>query len=120
MKLTNLQIMNSEQVLVKLKQQELPILVAYKLNKIIKSMGEKLQFIHEQRDEIIKKYGTETNGTYAIDEHDQENINKFLEDFKQVLSIEEEVEIEKLELKDFVDVKISSDEFELVSFLFLE
>lgn len=112
--------MNSEKVLVKLKTQELPILVAYKLNKVIKAIGEKLQFIHEQRDEIIKKYGKETNGTYSIDEKDTENINKFLNDFKAVLSIEEEVSIERLELNDFVNVKISSDEFELVSFLFME
>lgn len=120
MKLTNLQIMNSEQVLVKLKQQELPILTAYKLNKTIKAIGEKLKFIHEQRDEIIKRYGKETNGTYSIDEKDQENINKFLNDFKLVLEVEEEVSIERLELSDFVNVKLSSDEFELVSFLFME
>lgn len=120
MKLTNLQIMNSEQVLAKLKTEELPILVAYKLNKVIKVIGEKLKFIHEQRDEIIKRYGHEENGTYLIDEKDQENINKFLNDFKAVLSIEEEVSIEIFELNDFVNVKISSDEFELVSFLFTE
>ena len=120
MKLTNLQIMNSEQVLAKLKTQELPILVAYKLNKVIKAIGEKLQFIQEQRDEIIKRYGQEENGSYKIDEKDIENINKFLKDFKAVVSIEEEVSIERFELNDFVNVKLSSDEFELVSFLFTE
>lgn len=120
MKLTNLQIMNSEQVLVKLKQQELPILTAYKLNKIIKAIGEKLKFIHEQREELIKKYGKDIDGQFGIDQNDQENFNKFLEDFKVILEVEEEVEIEKLNLKDFENVKLSSDEFELVSFLFLD
>lgn len=118
MKLTNHQIMNSEKVLAKLKTYELPILVAYKLNKAIKEIGKKLEFIHEQRDEIIMRYGKEENGSYSIDEKDTENINKFLNDFKAVLSIEEEVDIIPFELSDFENVKLSSDEFELVSFLF--
>lgn len=122
MKLTNLQIINCEQVLVKLKQQELPILTAYKLNKTIKAIGEKLKFIHEQREELIKKYGKEIDGQFGIDQNDQENFNKFLEDFKVILEVEEEVNFEKMELQHFIDsgVKLSSDEFELVSFLFVE
>lgn len=118
MKLTNLQLINSEQALIKLKSQELPILVAYKLNKAIKDIAEKIAFINEQKNEIIKKYGKEEHGSYSIAQDDKENIDKFLKDFKEVLDIEEEVNVEPFDLKDFENVKLSSDEFEMISFLF--
>ena len=118
MKLTNLQLINSEQVLVKLKAQELPIKVAYKLNKAIKEIAEKINFINEQKNEFIKKYGKEENGNYSIAQDDRENIDLFLRDFKEVLSIEEEVNIEPFDLKDFENVMLSSEDFEMISFLF--
>ena len=121
MKLKNLQIMQSEQVLMKLKKQELPILVAYKLNKVIKALDEKLKFIKSQRDEIIKRYGKEEeNGSYMIDGNDTENVNKYFDDYNLILEVEEEVEFEKLDMNDFVNVKLTSDEVGLVSFLFEE
>lgn len=120
MKLKNLQIMQSEQVLIKLKKQELPILVAYKLNKVIRVIEEKLKFIKSQRDEIIKRYGKEENGSYMIDGNDTENVNKYFDDYNLILEVEEEVEFEKLDMNDFVNVKLTSDEVGLVSFLFEE
>ena len=118
MKLTNSQIKNCEHVLLKLKKQELPILVAYKLNKVIKALDEKIKFINYQRDEIIKKYGKEEDGTYSIDANDTENVNKYFNDFNMILGVEEEVDIEKLDLNDFVNVQLTCAEFDLISFFF--
>lgn len=118
MKIKNAQLINSEQALIKLKSEALPIKVAYRLNKTIKEIGEKIKFINEQRNDIIMKYGNESDGRFVIAQDDKENVDKFLKDFKEILDIEEELDIDLFDLSDFENVKLSSDEVESISFLF--
>ena len=118
MKLSNYQIMNSENTLFKLKDMELPIKVAYKLNKAIKEIAVKIELINEVKNELIMKHGECDNGNYFINNENKDAVEKFVKDFKEVLNIEEEVNIDPFDLNDFESVKLSSAEFEAISFLF--
>ena len=87
----------SEQSLVKLKSQDLPVKVAYKLNKNIKAISERLRFINEHRKDFIEKYGRpDENGVFYIPSEDQSNIDKFMKDYTELLEIEDEIELEIL------------------------
>ena len=118
MKVKNGIIYNSQNALLKLKQAELPIKTAYNLNKLIKVISEKIQFIEEQRNENIKKYGKEDNGVLAIDKDDIQAIERFINDFNEVLDIDEELDIELFSIEDFTAVKLTSDDFDTISYLF--
>lgn len=121
MKLTNLVLLNSEKPLSKLKTQNLPIKVAYKLNKNIHLISEQLKFIEEQRLTLIKKYGSSTkDGGYYIDKNDVNSYNKFANDFMEILQIEESIDILPFNLDELSDVCLTSDDLDMISFLVSE
>lgn len=120
MKLKNGIIYNSQNALLKLKNTELPIKTAYKVNKVIRVISEKIKFLEEQRNEIIQKYGREENGVFSIDKDDIQAIERFINDFNEILDIDEELDIEEFSMEDFTAVKLTSDEFDTISYLFHE
>lgn len=121
MKLTNLVLLNSEKSLAKLKTQNLPIKIAYKLNKNIHLISEQLKFIEEQRLTLIKTYGQPTNdGGYSIDKNNVEDYNKFINDFMEILQIEEEIDILPFTLDELSNVCMSSEDLDMISFLVSE
>ena len=94
MKLTNAIIYNSLPVLRTLNTTKLPIKTSYKVNKNIRALQSKLDFVEEQRTSLIRKYGTEEeNGSINVG---IDKMEAFYKDFNEVLEIEEDV---KLQLK---------------------
>ena len=94
MKVKNGIVYNSQNALLKLKNTELPIVTSYKLNKVVKVITERIRFLEEQRNEIIQRHGKEVNGVFTIDKDDIQAIERFINDFNEILEIDEELDIE--------------------------
>ena len=65
---------------------------------------------------MIRKYGKED----MIDKEDKEAIEKFVNDFNEILGIEEEIEISTIDVEKLEDVKISASDLEALSFMIAE
>lgn len=97
-RVTREQLLNSERGLMTLSSAKLPIATAYRVNKLIKQVGEELQEVEKIRMEILEKYASRdsegemiTNSKtnfVAIDPEKQEDFNKEI-----VLLFSEECEL---------------------------
>lgn len=97
-RVTREQLLNSERGLMTLSSAKLPIATAYRVNKLIKQVGEELQEVEKIRMEILEKYASRdsegemvTNSKtnfVAIDPERQEDFNKEI-----VLLFSEECEL---------------------------
>ena len=102
MKLTNGDIWGSQEPLRKLIEQKFPVMVSYKLAKLVKKLDEQFKVIEEVRTGLIKKYGeTDDKGQIQV-KPDGENFPKFAGEFNELMSQEVEMVIEKVKLPEKV------------------
>lgn len=123
MKIKNEVLVNSVQVLRKLNNAELPVRVSYKLAKNIKNIDKELNIYEEEKQKLINKYGEKDDeGKNKINEDgtikilDTENWNK---DIKELLEIEAEINIEKINIDELAkgDLKITPSELTLIDYM---
>jgi hypothetical protein len=119
-KLKNIQIFYAREILDKIKDSELPVKIAYKLAKIINKIDEQYLLIDNQRNTLVKKYGKEENGQIYVQKDDTDNFDKFLEDFNELLEIEEDIEVEQFSIDDLEKVNLSINELNSIEFLIKE
>lgn len=126
MKLTNQELLNSIPTLQKLSQKQLPIKVSYTISKNIKAIEEELKIYEEERQKLIKKYAeldkegkpkVNDNGNYIIKQENQLDFNK---EVLELLNIETDVNISKIDLNALEGLKISPSELTSVNFLIKE
>lgn len=113
MKLTNGTIFNAQIALNKLSNADLPIKTAYAVKKNVDALKKQIAFINERRNELIRKYGKED----IIDKEDKEAVAKFVNDFNEILEIEEEIEINTIDVEKLADVKLSASDLDMLSFM---
>ena len=123
MKIKNEVLVNSVQVLRKLNNAELPVRVSYKLAKNIKSIDKELKIYEEEKQKLINKYGEKdeegklkTKEDGSINITDTENWNK---DIKELLDIEAEINIEKINIDELAksDLKLTPAELALIDYM---
>ena len=123
MKIKNEVLVNSVQVLRKLNNAELPVRVSYKLAKNIKNIDKELKIYEEEKQKLINKYGEKdeegklkTKEDGSINITDTENWNK---DIKELLEIEAEINIEKINIDELgkSDFKITPSELSLIDYM---
>ena len=123
MKIKNEVLVNSVQVLSKLNNAELPVKVSYKLAKNIKSIEKELTIYEEEKAKFINKYGEKdeegklkTKEDGSINITDTENWNK---DIKELLDIEAEINIEKINIDELAksDLKLTPAELALIDYM---
>nr|DAR08328.1 MAG TPA: Protein of unknown function (DUF1617) [Caudoviricetes sp.] len=126
MKLNNKELLNSILTLQKLSQEQLPIKVSYIISKNIKNIEEELVVYEEERQKIIKKYAEldkegkpkiNDKGNYIIKRENQLDFNKCS---LELLSIETDVNISKIDLNALEGLKISPSEVSSVNFMIEE
>jgi len=101
-KLTNGDIWGAQEPLKKLVEQKFPVMVSYKLAKLVTKLNEQFKVIEEVRNGLIKKYGeTDDKGTISV-KQEGEGWTKFVEEFNELMSQEVEVVIEKVKLPEKV------------------
>lgn len=113
MKITNGTIYESQGALNKLSNADLPIKTAYAVKKNVDAIKKQIAFINDRRNELIRKYGKDDK----IDTEDKEAVAKFVNDFNEVLGIEEEIEINTIDVEQLEDVKLSASDLDVLAFM---
>jgi len=95
-------------------QHKLSIATKYHLNKLLTSLQEDKKYIGEQRNELIKSLGTESEeGSFEIkNEIDGElnpNIIEFRKQWDELMKTQREVEHIKLSIDEFKDIETESN-----------
>lgn len=95
-------------------QHKLSIATKYHLNKLLTSLQEDKKYIGEQRNELIKSLGTETeDGSFEIkNEIDgvvNPNIIEFRKQMDELMKTEREVEHVKLGVDEFKNIETESN-----------
>ncbi len=115
MKITLASIVESAESIKNLQTVKMPVKVSYRIKRLADRLSPILTSFNEKRDELIKELGEKTEGGgYQVK---ADNIPVFLEKIKELTSVEEEVEWEKISVDELGDVQLSPRE--LVDFIFV-
>lgn len=117
MQLKNKQIVDAQSALGKMLNTSLPAKQSYHIKKTLESVKKQAVFLEEQRTDLIKKYGVEKDGNYAIPEGDVEARKKFFDEYKELLELEEEIDVRQLTLDELDRVELTANELESVEFI---
>lgn len=126
MKLTNQELLNSIPTLRKLSQEQLPIRVSYTISKNIKSIEEELIIYGEERQKMLKQYAElDKEGNPKVDEQENymikpKNQLEWNKGALELLSIETDINISKINLNALEGLKISPSELTSVDFMIKE
>ena len=105
MKLTNGDIFGAQEPLRKLTEQKFPVMVSYKLAKLVVKLNEQVKVIDEVRQGLIKKHGkTDETGNTSV-KPEGKGWLKFVEEFNELMAQEVEVVCEKVKLPENIDGK---------------
>ncbi len=113
MKLANSTVYNSINSLAKLSNCDMPIKIAYKIKKNFDVLKKQADFINERRNELINKYGK--NG--KIEQTDTEAVEKFVNDFNELLAIEEDLKVLPVSMASLGDIMLSVNDLDNLSFM---
>ncbi len=102
MKLLNGDIFLAQEPLKTLVEQKLPVMVSYKLAKLVMKLNEQFKVIEEVRNGLIKKYGTADEKGQTLVKQDGENWTKFVAEFNELMAQEVEIVLEKVKLPEKV------------------
>lgn len=107
MKLTNGEIFSAKVPLQQLTANKFPVKTSLALVKLTQKLNEFLVPIEQVREGLIKTYGKPIpeNPQQTKVEPGDENWDKFIEEFKELMSQEVEVVIEKVELPDTLEIE---------------
>lgn len=117
MQLKNKQIVDAQSALGKMLNTALPVKQSYHIKKTLESVKKQAVFLEEQRSELVKKYGVEKDGNYSIPDGDIEARKKFFEEYKELLDLEEEIDVRQLTLDELDRVELTANELESVEFI---
>lgn len=117
MQLKNKQIVDAQPALGKMLNTALPAKQSYHIKKTLESVKRQAVFLEEQRSELIKKYGVEKDGNYFIPDGDIEAKKKFFDEYKELLDLEEDVDVRQLTLDELDRVELTANELESVEFI---
>ena len=104
MKLNNGDIFMAREPLQKLMEQKFPVMVSYKLAKLIGKLNEQLKVIDDVRNGLIRTYGKadKDNPQQISVPQDGKDFPKFMEEFATLMGQEVEIVIDKVKLPEKV------------------
>ena len=117
MQLKNKQIVDAQPALGKILNTTLPVKQSYHIKKTLESIKKQSVFLEEQRTDLIKKYGVEKDGNYAIPEDDLSARKKYFDEYKELLELEEEIDVRRLTLDELDRVELTANELESIEFM---
>ena len=102
MKLTNGDIFTAQEPLRKLIEQKFPVMVSYKLAKLVMKLNEQFKVIEEVRQGLIKKYGEANDKGQTEVKQESEKWIEFVSEFNELMAQEVEIVIGKVKLPEKV------------------
>ena len=126
--LSNERIVNTINALAKLNNAQLPIKVAYAISKNINKIESELKVYNAERAKLVNKYGEkDKEGKLKVGENGnvplkEEYIEDYNRDIKELLSIENEIDIHMIKLDDLLnsDYNVSPAELAAIDFMIKE
>ena len=126
--LSNERVVNTINALSKLNNAQLPIKVAYAISKNVNKIESELKVYNTEKAKLVNKYGEKDkegklkvgeNGNVSLKEEHIEDYNR---DIKELLSIENEMDIHMITLDDLLnsDYNISPSELSAIDFMIEE
>lgn len=123
--LSNERVVNTINALSKLNNAQLPIKVAYAISKNVNKIESELKVYNTEKAKLVNKYGEKDkegklkvgeNGNVSLKEEHIEDYNR---DIKELLSIENEIDIHMIQLDDLLnsDYNISPSELMTIDFM---
>jgi len=113
------QIQEMKEPLARLTNEQLPLKLAFKLNKLVRNMDENLTVIEEERVKLVKKLGVENKETGSV-EIPKDKIPQFQEEFVELMSEEVEIDFTPFSVDDFANAKVTTQDMLKLSLLFEE
>ncbi|MBP02922.1 MAG: hypothetical protein CMM25_08950 [Rhodospirillaceae bacterium] len=117
MKLQLRDIFNAKEAFARLLDEPVATETALHIRGLVNDVNEHFATLEEERNDLIKKLGTEKDGTY---EFTPENQQQFMEQFDTMLEREVEYDWNQMSIKDLGEAKISVKDLNTLSFLFTE
>lgn len=119
MEVTLGQIYASFNLLSRIVDQQLPIKLAFRFTKLIRSLNQEYQSLEGLRDKLVKKYGEEQEGgAHRVTEENREG---FLKEFQELLETTVEVDWEQISVDEVSDaLQFSVRELANLGWLFTE
>ena len=123
--LSNERIVNTINVLGELNNAKLPVKVAYAITKNINKINTELKAYNEEKAKLIDKYAEkDEEGKLKVDENGiiplkEEHIEDYNRDIKELLSIENEIDIDMINLDDLLNsnYNISPADLSVIDFM---
>ena len=127
-KLTNERIVNTTNTLGKLNNSQLPIKVAYAISKNVNKIESELKIYNTEKAKLMDKYcEKDEEGKLKADEYGNVNIKEehredWNRDIKELMSIENEIDIHMIQLDDLLNsnYNISPAELSAIEFMIAE
>lgn len=127
-KLTNERIINTTNTLIKLNNSQLPVKVAYAISKNVNKIESELKVYNTEKAKLMDKYcEKDEEGKLKADEHGnvkikEEHREDWNRDMKELLSIENEIDIHMIQLDDLLNsnYNISPAELSAIEFMIAE
>jgi len=116
MKLKLGKILEMKEPLARLTNEQLPLKIAFRLNKLIKALDENLNIIESERVKLVQKLGEQnTEGNVQVP---KDKIPQFQEEYVELLNEEVEIEFTPFDLEKFENVKITTQDMLKLEVLF--
>ena len=123
MKLSNERILIDSPRLAEISKKQLPIKVSYAIAKNIAKLESELKVYNSQRQKLIEKYSIkDKDGKTIIDEENKlkiqpEHMEDWNKDFKELIEIENEVDIHKFPIGYLDGYVISASELMVIDYM---
>ncbi len=119
MKLSNERIVNDANVLGVISQKNLPIKVSYAIAKNIAKIEAEIKVYNKERQKLIEKYSVKNEeGKPLIEDNSvkiaPENVEDWNRDIKELLAIENEIDIHKFHIDELLNSKCDMSPAELM------
>jgi len=112
------QIQDMKEPLGRLTNEQLPLKLAFKLNKLVRDMDSNLTVIEEERVKLVKKLGVE-NDDGAV-EIPKDKIPQFQNEFVELMNEEVDINFEAFKIDDFEHAKVTTQDMLKLAIIFEE
>ncbi len=118
MKIKVLELKEIVKVINKIMSSDFPIVVSFRLSKMIKPINDILKIVTEKEEQLYKKYGETNKDKINVK---PENFDIFNKEFYEFVNEEVDINVDKINIKDIEKVELKPIEIELIKdFLIIE
>ena len=121
MKISNERLINDYPALSKIANKELPIKASYAIAKNLAKIESEIKIYEKERNKLIEKYAEKDDeGKVKADESGQIafiDSKGWAKDIKDLLTIENEIDMHKFSIEAFGDCNISASELMLIDYM---